>query len=134
MITNSLDIYSSVNAGGQYRVRLIRSTSPTFATQDKVRVGSPFGEVLRKYIHIARVADYELQQYSEKAVLYDDEALGIAFEFAANPDGTVAHKARCLSIWVHEPGLKLMQEYYNPVQYLTAKPALRRAAKHKREA
>lgn len=128
-IINSLDVYSSVNAAGKYQVRIVRSTSPTFATADGIRVGSPFMEVLRKYLHIAKLAEYALQQYSEKVALYDDEAQGISFEFKVEPDGSVAKHSRCLSVWVHEPGLQLLQEYYSPVQYLTAKTILRRAAK-----
>ena len=131
-IINSLDVYSSVNDAGKYQIRLIRSTSPTFATADKIRVGADYEEIKKHYPKIAKIADYESPQFSMKVALYDDEAAGIAFEFKYRPGGVVFRHDHCLSIWVHEPGLKLLKEYYGPVEYLTAKPILRRAAKQAR--
>jgi hypothetical protein len=129
-IVNTLDIYTSVNDTGKYQIRLIRSTSPTFSAPGKVKVGSPFGEVKKQYPKMAVLTEYESPQFSSKVALYDDAAAGIAFEFKQGNDGNVVPKAKCLSIWVHEPGLNLMKEYYPPAQYITAKPGLRKAAKH----
>jgi hypothetical protein len=128
-ITNTLDVYTSVNDDGKYEIRLIRSTSPTFSTTGKVKVGTPFAEVKKQYGKIAKVADYESPQFAYKVALFDDEAEGIAFEFKTEADGNVSPKAKCLSIWVHEPGLNLLKEYYPPVEYIASKPILRRAAK-----
>lgn len=128
-IINTLDVYTSLNDAGKYQIRLIRSTSPTFSTADKVKVGSPFSAVKKLYPKIAKLDDYESPQFSAKVALFDDSAAGIAFEFKLSHDGSVASRARCLSIWVHEPGLDLMKESYAPTQYITSKPILRRAAK-----
>jgi len=129
-IVNCLDVYTSVNDAGKYQIRLIRSTSPTFATADKVKVGTLWPEVKRKYAKLVKLADYASPQFSAKVALYDDEKAGVGFEFKPGPDGLPGRHDRCLSVWVHEPGLDLMKEFYPPVQYLTYKPNLRKAAKH----
>jgi len=129
-IINTLDVYTSVNDAGKYQIRLIRSTSPTFATSAMIKVGSSFAEVKKQYPKIAKQTEYESPQFSSKVALFDDDAAGIAFEFKLAADGNVAPKSRCLSIWVHEPGLDLQKEYYPAVEYITSKPGLRKAAKN----
>lgn len=129
-IINSLDVYSSVTDAGKYQIGLIRSTSPTFSTSDKIKVGSLLLEVKKRFPNLAKVAEFLSPQFSTKVALYDDGASGIAFEFKLGLDGSVGRHEKCLAIWVHEPGAKPLGETYHPIEYLTAKPTLRKAAKH----
>jgi hypothetical protein len=128
-ILNTLDVYSSINEAGKYQIRLIRSTSPTFSTTAKIKVGTTYRDVLKAFPKIVKLTDYASSQFSTKVDLYDDATTGIAFEFKPGPDGAPAPRARCLSIWVHEPGLDMMKEYYPPVEYITTRSIHRRAAK-----
>jgi len=130
-IINSLDVFASMNDAGKYQIRLIRSTSPTFATKDKVKVGSTFQTIKQKFSKLAKLASYKSPQFSAKVAVYDDAAAGVAFEFKTSSDGTVSNDDKCVSIWVHEPSADIIQ-IAAPVQYLTDKPALRKAAKHKK--
>ena len=130
-IINSLDVFASMNDAGKYQIRLIRSTSPTFTTKDKIKVGSTFQVIKQKYPKIAKLADYKSPQFSAKVAVFDDSAEGVAFEFKSALDGSVGKEDKCLSIWVHEKAADIIQ-LAAPVQYLTDKPALRKAAKHKK--
>jgi len=128
-IINSLDVYSSLNASGKYEIRLIRSTSPTFATSDKIKVGSEFKDIKKEFPKIAKVAEYGSPQFSASVSVYEDSVKGVAFEFKQGLDAQAGRHDKCLSIWVFEPGLDLKHEYYPPILYLVAKPGLKKSAK-----
>ena len=128
-IINSLDVYSAVNTDGKYQIRMIRATSPTFATSGKIKVGSAYQDVTNQFSRLAKVGEYKSPQFSEKVALFDDATGGISFEFKPGADGTIGLHSKCLSIWVHDPGMKVLQDFYSPIQYLTSKPSLKKASK-----
>ena len=128
-IINSLDVYSSVNDAGDYQIRLIRSTSPTFTTGEKIKVGSTFGDVRKKFPKIAKIAEYQSPQFASKVALFDEQAAGIAFEFKLGLDGQVGRREKCLAIWSHEPGLQILNELYPAPKYLTQRPSIRKQGK-----
>lgn len=127
-ITNSLDVYTSPDSAGKNAIRVIRSTSPTFATKDGIKVRSSFAKVKDLYTKIVLAGEYESPQFSGKVALYDDTAGGISFEFRVGKDGHVGLHEKCLSIWVHEPAVAVMSS--DPITYLMAKPSYRKS-KHK---
>ena len=131
-ILNSLDVYVSINEAGKSAIRLIRSTSPTFATKTKVKVGVSYTEVRQKYPGMVKLSSYASAQFSSRVAVYDDSAAGIGFEFKAAKDGSVNAKDKCVAVWVHEPKMNLLQESYPPIQYLIAKPGIRDAVKHEK--
>ena len=129
-IINSLDVYAAINEAGKSAIRLIRSTSPTFSTKTKIKVGSSYSEVLQKYPGLKKVSSYGSTQFASRVAIYDDSALGIGFEFKAAKDGVVSPQDKCVAVWVHEQKINLLQESYPPIQYLIAKPGIRDAMKH----
>lgn len=70
----------------------VRVTSPSFATQTGLHVGSTLAQVRRQFPH--------LQSANADQTLFDDKSSGIAFEFASHPDSN----ARAISVSVHTPG------------------------------
>lgn len=70
----------------------VRVTSPAFATQRGLHVGSTFAQIQRRFPHLRSV--------NSAHTLYDDKARGIAFEFARRPDANT----RALAVTVHTPG------------------------------
>ncbi len=70
----------------------IRVTSPSFATQNGLHVGSTLAQIQRLFPH--------LRPANSDATLYDDKKRGIAFEFARQPGANT----RAIAISVHTPG------------------------------
>ena len=127
-IINSLDVFSSLNEGGKYQIRVIRSTSPTFLLKQTIRVGTPLNVIQKSYPKLTKVADYQSPQFTSKVALYDEDKDGVAFEFKENSDGSVSKNEKCLSIWVYEPSSELMH-LGSPTEYLLAKPGVKAATK-----
>jgi len=73
----------------------VRVTSPAFATQSGMHVGSTFAQILHQFPHLRSV-----NLFKDPHTLYDDKARGIAFEFAAHPKAS----SRALAVTVHTPG------------------------------
>lgn len=70
----------------------VRVTSPAFATQRGLHVGSTFAQIQRWFPH--------LRSINSAHTLYDDKARGIAFEFASRPKPS----SRAIAVTVHTPG------------------------------
>lgn len=70
----------------------IRVTSPSFATQNGLHVGSTLAQIRRQFP--------QLRPANSDATLYDDKKSGIAFEFARRPDAGT----RAIAVSVHTPG------------------------------
>jgi hypothetical protein len=88
---NTLYIYTA-QPGDSISVQLIRVTSPFFRTKGGIKSGSTLSQILRQYSRIQAVGD--------QGIVYDDSAIGIAFEFPPNPN----QKSRCLAVMIHPPG------------------------------
>lgn len=70
----------------------LRVTSPAFATQSGLHVGSTFAQIRRQFPH--------LRPTNAVHTLYDDKARGIAFEFVRRPSAS----SHAIAITVHTPG------------------------------
>ncbi len=70
----------------------IRVTSPAFATQNGLHVGSTFAKIRHRFPHLRSV--------NSAHTLYDDKSRGIAFEFARRPHAS----SRAIAVTVHMPG------------------------------
>lgn len=74
----------------------VRVTSPAFATQSGLHVGSTLSQIRHQFPHLRSV-----KLFSNPHTLYDDKARGIAFEFPAHPNAS----SRAIAVTVHTPGL-----------------------------
>lgn len=82
----------SVKPADGLTIDTVRVTSPAFATQSGLHVGSTFAQIQRRFPHLRSV--------NSAHTLYDDKARGIAFEFAHRPSAS----SRVLAVTVHTPG------------------------------
>ncbi len=73
----------------------VRVTSPAFATQSGLHVGSTLSQIRHQFPHLRSV-----NLFKNPHTLYDDKSRGIAFEFASHPNAS----SRAVAVTVHTPG------------------------------
>ncbi|MBE7175198.1 MAG: hypothetical protein INR69_02265 [Mucilaginibacter polytrichastri] len=86
------------------KVKLIRVTSPFFATKTRVSANRPMDYVQKVFPGIKKVATFP-DKNGEMSV-FDDQAAGIAFE--AQGEGKTAV---CRAVIVHAPGTPLLDDF-----------------------
>ncbi len=86
--TVSNSVFDNVRPRNGVTIEVIRVTSPFFHTRTGLHTGSTRTQILHQYPHARRQV---------ASAIYDDSALGIAFEF---PPHTTAH-SHCIAIMVH---------------------------------
>ncbi len=99
-LINETDIYSSTPNFGilnaSARVQIIRITSASFMTSQRIGVGSSLETVKKSFSRIQKTASYTSPKTKQQVFIYDDAASGIAFE--------IDKQQNCIGITVHKPG------------------------------
>lgn len=103
----TLDIYATLDerASG-HDVIHIRTTSPSYYTRGGMSVGNRFNAIAAAFLDMEPIAEYN--EDGRRVLVYDQPALGIAFEFAVGDNGK---PAVCTAISVHEPGRDILHAY-----------------------
>lgn len=100
---NELNVFTLVKMGaddGEHRVKLIRVTSPFFATKTKVSAKKQKNYIQKVFPDLKKLAVYPSPKGD--VFIYDDSKNGIAFEFLGDKNSSV-----CKAVMVHDKGEKL---------------------------
>lgn len=95
-------IYTSTDMGNDdvARVKVVRVSSPSFKTQNRLYAGVLIAEAQKRY-HLEQLGTFKLN--GSARVLYDDAAAGIAFD--ADRSGNIT------GIAIHEPAKSVLNAY-----------------------
>lgn len=98
--SHMLAVFTAMRTQDTQYVKEIRVNSPKFKTAAGMGVGSAIAAVKKVYPGVKLLKTYVSKDKSRRIAVYDDKALGIAFE----TDRPRSKRPRCSMVVVHDPG------------------------------